>query len=210
MYTGIVQEIGRVGKIDKVENGQKLEISVSGEFLKNLSCGDSIALNGVCHTVVGLLDAGVRVDSGFETLKITTMGSLQAGGAVNLERSARFGQEIGGHAVSGHVDGAAEIVEISIAENLRIVRVSVPQHLKRYIFNKGFICLHGASLTVNDLDLEAGTFEVCLIPETLAKTNLGSFSVKDKLNLEIDRMGQVMVDTIERTLAAVYSNPQKK
>lgn len=131
---------------------------------------------------------------------MTTLGSLTPGALVHVERSARQGDENGGHVLSGHVDGTAEIAGVErTAENLALV-VRVPAELSRYVFGKGFIALQGASLTVNRWDEAALTFRVNLIPETIRLTTFGEKRAGDRINLEIDRQTQVIVDTIDRAL----------
>ena len=135
-----------------------------------------------------------------ETLVKTTIGSLKQGDQVNVERSAKMGDEIGGHVVSGHVSTMAEIVDVAESENNKVVTFHVEPQWMRYIFSKGFISLDGASLTVVDADKEVGTFKVWLIPETLRVTKFGSKKVGERVNVEIDPQTQVIVETVERVL----------
>jgi riboflavin synthase len=134
------------------------------------------------------------------TLLRTTLGALEVGSSVNIERSARKTDEVGGHILSGHIDCVGEIVSLETPENNVLMKCSVPLQFSKYIFSKGYIAVDGASLTVNNADASNGTFEIWLIPETLRVTTFGASKVGDKLNVEIDRSTQVIVDTVERFL----------
>lgn len=170
-------------------------------LLVGLERGASVAIDGICQTVAAIDGPLVRFDANDETLRVTTLRGLAEDALVHVERSARQGDENGGHVVSGHVDGTAEIAAVErTPENLALV-VRVPTELAKYVFNKGFIALQGASLTVNGWDEGANTFRVNLIPETLRLTTFGEKRAGDRLNVEIDRQTQIIVDTIERALA---------
>jgi riboflavin synthase len=157
-------------------------------------------VEGVCLSVTALEGDLVWFDAMQETLSRTTLGALQPGMKVNVERSAKGQAEIGGHVVSGHVDGLAEVVAIERPENNHVIRVRVPEPQRPYVFNKGFVALSGCSLTVSNLDVARGEFEVWLIPETLRRTTFAERQVGDVLNLEVDRQTQVIVDTVTRFL----------
>lgn len=210
MYTGIIQEVGTVTNVEKRVNTHRISIRPSGDFLTNLRVGNSISVDGVCHTVAEVFPSGLRIDSGYETLSTTTMASVQDGHRVHLERSVRHGLEVGGHPVSGHVDGTAEVVAVSPVGECLVVQLQVPAALIRYIFNKGFIAVHGASLTVNNLRRDSAQFEVCLVPETLAKTTFASAKAGSRYNIEIDRAAQVVVDTISTALREALSQMMGK
>jgi riboflavin synthase len=200
MFTGIVQGAFPVRRIACKEDAMSYAVELPGELLAGLRRGASVAIDGVCQTVAEIDGSLVRFDANDETLRITTLGDLAEGSLAHAERSARQGDENGGHVLSGHVDGTAEIAAIERAgDNLALV-VRVPPEFGKYIFNKGFIALHGASLTVNGWDSEANTFRVNLIPETIRLTTFGTKKAGDRVNLEIDRQTQIIVDTIERTL----------
>jgi riboflavin synthase len=205
MYTGIIQEVGTITNVAKRANTHGISIRASSDFLTDLRVGNSISVDGVCHTVTDVSPSGVRIDSGYETLTTTTMASAEDGHQVHLERSVRHGQEVGGHTVSGHVDGTAEVIAVSSVGECLVVQLRVPATLIRYVFNKGFIAVHGASLTVNNLRRDAAQFEVCLVPETLAKTTFSSARVGTRFNIEIDRAAQVVVDTISTALREALS-----
>ncbi|HET9955914.1 MAG TPA: riboflavin synthase subunit alpha, partial [Polyangiaceae bacterium] len=168
-----------------------------------LSLGASVSVDGVCQTVAGLEGELVYFDAHAETLRVTTLSELREGSLVHIERSSKAGDENGGHLVSGHVDTTLELVEVVASPDNHVLVLRVPAAFAKYIFNKGFVAVHGASLTVTAFDADAGTFRVYLIPETLRLTTFGQKRPGDRLNLEIDRQTQVLVDTLERTLRAV-------
>ena len=150
--------------------------------------------------VVEIDGSRVSFDAMQETLQKSTIGSLKNGDQVNIERSAKMGDEIGGHPMSGHVSTMAEIIDMSESENNKSMTFKVDPSWMRFIFSKGFIGLDGASLTVVDADAKAGTFEVYFIPETLRLTRFGTKQVGDRVNVEIDPQTQVIVETVERVL----------
>ena len=173
MFTGIVQAVGRIVRLDP------LEIDCAGLDLADVAVGDSIAVQGVCLTVTSVTGKGFTADVSAETRKVTT-GLERAGGAVNLEKSLALGDKLGGHLVAGHVDGIGEV--LSLKEG--VLRVCVPHELARYVARKGSICIDGVSLTVNRVEGDA--FEVQLIPHTLDVTTLGGLRAGGKVNLEVD------------------------
>jgi len=200
MFTGIVQGAFPVRAIVRKGGALSYAVDLPEPLRAGLKLGASVSVDGVCQTVARLDGSLVHFDANDETLRVTTLGSLTEGALAHVERSARQGDENGGHVLSGHVDGTAQIAGVErTADNLALV-VRVPTELSRYVFNKGFIALQGASLTVNRWDEEALTFRVNLIPETLRLTTFGDKSVGDRVNLEIDRQTQVIVDTIDRAL----------
>lgn len=184
MFTGIVKGQGKVISLSP------LEIHFPTEMLPQLELGASVAVDGVCLTVTRIETHAVFFDVIEETLRCTTLGTLKPGDLVNLERSARFGDEIGGHLLSGHVIDTVEIIEAKA--NVR--RFACPW--MRYIFPKGYVAIDGISLTV--VETTPDSFTVHLIPETLARTSLGWKGVGDRVNLEIDSQTQVIVDTVQR------------
>jgi riboflavin synthase, alpha subunit len=177
VFTGLIVHTGRIQK-----NGPRLavETPLAGE----LAQGDSIAVNGVCLTAVEIDGDRFEADVMEETLRLTSLGRLAAGDEVNLELALRVGDRLGGHFVQGHVDGTGTIESIEQREHSRVVRVTAPRDLMRYIARKGSIAIDGVSLTVVDVD--ATGFSVSLIPETLERTTLGSMSEGDPVNLEVD------------------------
>lgn len=169
-------------------------------LLNGLSLGASVSLDGVCFTVTKIEGARVSFDAMQETLQKSTIGQLASGDFVNVERSARMGDEIGGHPMSGHVSTMAEIIDMRESENNKSMTFKVDPLWMRFIFSKGFIGLDGASLTVVDADKVTGTFQVHFIPETLRLTRFGDKQVGDRVNVEIDPQTQVIVETVERML----------
>lgn len=170
------------------------------EFADGLETGASVALNGTCVTATAVSQGNARFDLVRETLTLTNLGALRPGDRVNVERSFRIGDEVGGHILSGHVACAVPVSAVRESEGHRLVSVTVADPWSRYLMPKGFIALDGASLTIADLDRASGTATVSLIPETLARTGLGDVSVGDRLNLEVDGRTQAVVDTVREVL----------
>jgi riboflavin synthase len=210
MFTGIVQGAFPVRAIVRKASALSYAVELPGSLRADLELGASVSVDGVCQTVARLEGSLVHFDANDETLRVTTLGSLAEGTCAHIERSARLGDENGGHVLSGHVDASAEIVGIERStENLALV-IRVPIELSRYVFNKGFIALQGASLTVNGWDESSQSFRVHLIPQTIRLTTFGDKKVGDRVNLEIDRQTQVIVDTIDRALRRALQGPDGK
>jgi len=201
MYTGIIRQVAPVARIERSPNLLSYAVRVPETFMAGLAVGDSVAVDGVCQSVAVLEADHLQFEAARETLDITTLADLGVGQAVNLERSARTGDEIGGHPMSGHVDGTAVLRNVRREENLVIWTIELPERLRRYVFTKGFIAVDGASLTVNHYDRTTGRFEVCLVPQTLERTTFGQKRENARLNIEIERQTQIIVDTIENVLA---------
>jgi riboflavin synthase len=202
MFTGIVQAVARVERFEDAPGLRSIELGFPPGFDDGLAIGASVACDGVCLTVTARPAPGrARFDIMQQTLSITTLGGLRQGDAINVERAAREGAEVGGHVLSGHVDCLASVMSIRTPDNNRVLRIGVPASHRRYVFAKGYIAVNGASLTVAEADREAGWFEVWLIPETLRQTTFGAKREGDLLNLEIERATQVMVDTVRDTVA---------
>ncbi|HET6211364.1 MAG TPA: riboflavin synthase [Micromonosporaceae bacterium] len=195
MFTGIVEELGVVVAIEA--NAQdSARLSVRGPVVTaDATPGDSIAVNGVCLTVVDAVDGVFAADVMGETLRRTALGAVRPGDPVNLERAAKVGDRLGGHIVQGHVDGVGSIVDRSPAEHWETVRFALPDGLDRYVVEKGSITVDGVSLTVVSVD-RAG-FTVGLIPTTLAHTTLGHKGPGDPVNLEVD----VLAKYVEKLVA---------
>jgi riboflavin synthase len=177
-----------------------LGIAMPEDLRRGLIPGASVSVDGVCLTVVSIEDSTVIFQAMDETLQRTTLGQRRKGELVNVERSAVFGEEIGGHPLSGHVDGRAKIVAIESPKNNCVITFAFDRRYKDYLFEKGFIAVDGASLTISRLDRDAGTFSVYLIPETLKRTTLGTKQIGDEVNIEIDRMTQAIVETVRNVL----------
>lgn len=201
MFTGIVQGMARVIRADEVCGRRRLSLDL-GELAVGLATGASVAVAGTCLTVVDLDNARVSFDVIAETLTTTTLGSLTVGDGINVERSLRFGDEVGGHVLSGHIAGMAKVIAVTDAVGERRVRLQVTPGIARFIFHKGFIALDGASLTVASVDRDAGAFEVALIPETLRRTTFGTIAVGAAVNVEIDSTTRAVVDTVVSLLAS--------
>lgn len=192
MFTGLVQEIGEIRSVvPRAGNGGsdlRLAIGFGTIDRSRLELGASICVDGVCLTVAELAGDSFAADVSGETLRVTTLGAKRTGGRVNLEPSLRAGDSLGGHWVSGHVDGVAEVIET--ARDARSLRVTfnAPASLARYIARKGSVTLDGVSLTVNEVD--GVTFAINLIPHTLEVTTLGSLAPGARVNLEIDLLAR--------------------
>jgi riboflavin synthase len=201
MFTGIVQGIASLVSIEEKSNFRTHIIELPAELLPDLETGASVAHNGCCLTVTAIEGNRVSFDLIKETLRITNLGELEVGSVVNIERAAKFNDEIGGHLMSGHIATTAEITKILTSENNRQIWFKVQdQSLMKYILHKGFIGIDGISLTVGEVT--ATRFCVHLIPETLERTTLGKKKLGHRVNIEIDPQTQAIVDTVERVLAS--------
>ncbi len=183
MFTGIVEELGTVEALE--DQGDAVRLTVRGPLVtSDASLGDSISVNGCCLTVVTHQDAVFTADVMRETLEKTSLGSLEPGARVNLERAVTAATRLGGHIVQGHVDGTGAVLRRTPSEHWEVVEISLPAALSRYLVEKGSITVDGISLTV--FDVGADVFSVSLIPETLARTTLGIKQPGDVVNLEVD------------------------
>ena len=174
-----------------------------GDHAAGLQPGASVALNGTCLTVVAIDGGEVRFELIRETCELTNLGALRAGGLVNIERSFRVGDEVGGHILSGHTAALARVVDVERDSGHRRVAVEAPAEWMPYLMPKGFVALNGASLTIQDLDRARNTLAVSLIPETLARTTFDDVAVGDSLNLEVDAQTQAVVDTVKAMLPEI-------
>ncbi len=194
MFTGIVEELGRVAKLEPQTDAMR--ISITGPLVVSDSeIGDSISVNGVCLTVTSKTADGFSADVMQETLNRSSLGQLVAGDPVNLERPVTLATRLGGHLVQGHVDGLGEVTNRVISQNWEVLTIKPPKDLLKYIVEKGSITVDGTSLTVASVDAEV--FTVSLIPETLAKTTLGIREVGHRVNLEVDVMAKYVEKLIE-------------
>ena len=201
MFTGIVQGMGRVVSVEQpAADFRTHTVELPEDMAGGLQTGASVAHNGCCLTVTETDDRTARFDLMAETLDKTNLGRLKAGDLVNLERAARFGDEIGGHLMSGHITATTEILRIERTEHNTTMHFALPAALKPYILPKGFVGLDGCSLTVGSVGEDS--FCVHLIPETLRRTLFGTRQAGDTVNLEIDPQTQAVVDTVGRILAA--------
>ena len=196
VFTGIVEGTGLVTKVDSSKNLIKIAIQMPVDFSNGIKIGASVCVDGVCLTVSSINDNELSFDVIMETLNVTTFNEIKINDLVNVESSMKLGDEIGGHILSGHVSTTASISEIDNPENNHILSFSTDSETIRYIFPKGYIALNGVSLTVGEVDKSNKRFNVYLIPETLRLTNLGSKTVGDKINLEIETQTRNTVDTV--------------
>ena len=188
MFTGIIQDVGRIASLERRGGDVRLRVEVDRMPLAGVRDGDSIAVSGVCLTVLDIDERSFAADVSLETLSVTTLGAAVPGSRVNLEPALRAGDPLGGHLVSGHVDGLAQVA--SIASDARSVRMvfTGPQALARYVARKGSVAIDGVSLTVNEVDGDA--FGVNLIPHTQQVTTLGEFVVGRRVNFEVDQVAR--------------------
>lgn len=195
MFTGIIEGVGRLATIDIRGGDARLSIEAGSLPFDDVRLGESIAVNGVCLTVVAFNAKYFEADASNETLSLTTLGLLKPGALVNLERAMRPSDRLGGHLVSGHVDGVGKVLGITPDARAQRWRFAAPQALLRYIAKKGSICVDGVSLTVNEVDDEG--FEVALIPHTVVHTAFAQAAIGDPVNLEIDLVARY----VERLLS---------
>ena len=199
MFTGLVQDVGAVLKIEKGQDSSRVQIQT--QLANELNVGDSISVNGVCLTAVTVAGDSFTADVMIQTLKLSNLGHLREGNKVNAELAARLDTRLGGHIVQGHVDGVGHVVSNEPGEKWHEFVISVPENLKKYIVNQGSICVDGVSLTVGQINDETNQMTLWLIPETLAKTTLGEKLAGDQVNLEVD----VLAKYVERLVLAQQS-----
>ncbi|RVU47232.1 riboflavin synthase subunit alpha [Rubrivivax rivuli] len=204
MFTGIVQGIASVRSITDRPGLRSFILELPPGFTEGLAIGASVSVDGVCLTVTERVgDDAASFDVMQQSLALTTLGTLQAGSRINVERAAKDGAEIGGHPLSGHIDFLATVVQVRRPENNCVLRIGVPAPWMRYVFAKGYIAVNGASLTVAEAHRAAdgsGWFEVWLIPETLRMTTFAEKAEGAGLNIEIERQTQVFVDTVRAAI----------
>lgn len=201
MFTGLVQELGKVTDIKVGETSAMLTIEAPIS-VRGISKGDSVAINGVCLTAIAITDSTFAADVMVQTLRVTTLGKLVKGSPVNLELSARLDSLMGGHIVQGHVDGIAEVVERAPGEKWEKFVVRIPAHLSQFVVDQGSIALDGVSLTVGEMNDAKNEVTVWLIPETLAKTNLSQKVIGDTVNVEVD----VLAKYVQRLISKVANH----
>ncbi|MDA0147597.1 riboflavin synthase subunit alpha [Vibrio sp. LaRot3] len=200
MFTGIVQGMASVVSVEKKQDFQTHTVKLTDELGANLAIGASVAHNGCCLTVSKIEGDLVSFDLMQATLKLTNLGEVESGSLVNIERAAKFGDEIGGHSMSGHISLMATVVDVIDSPNNRTIWFELPSDSMKYVLAKGYIGLDGCSLTIGEVN--ENKFSVHLIPETLQRTLFGQRKVGDKINVEFDPQTQAIVDTVERVLAA--------
>jgi len=190
MFTGIIQSVGRVLRLEPRGGDVRLTIETGKLSLDAVVLGDSIAVNGVCLTAVELSPQGFAADVSRETLSLTTLGALVPGGRVNLEKALTLSTPLGGHLVSGHVDGMGTLLERHEDARSWRLRIQAPDELARYIAHKGSICIDGTSLTVNRI--EGAVFELNIVPHTVQETIIGDYRPGSRVNLEVDLVARYL------------------
>lgn len=200
MFTGLIQDVGKVQSIGTAADGAHLKIATS--LGSEIELGDSVAVNGICLTATAADDAGFETEAMNQTLEVTTLSRVEAGDRVNLELAIKASDRLGGHIVQGHVDGVGEVASIIDDGFAKRLRVALDRDLLRYAIDKGSIALDGVSLTVAALGED--WFEVSLIPETLERTNLGGAEAGRKINVECD----LIAKHVERLVAPLARKEQ--
>jgi riboflavin synthase len=205
MFTGLVEGVGRLDARESRGGDARLRIAAGTLPFDGVALGESIAVNGVCLTVVAFDADGFEADASNETLALTTLGVLPVGHPLNLERAMRPDDRLGGHLVSGHVDGVGRVLSVAPDARAQRWRFSAPPALLRYIAQKGSICVDGVSLTVNAVD-DAG-FEVALVPHTVAHTAFSATVAGDPVNLEVDLVARYVERLLSTGAAATGAPP---
>lgn len=205
MFTGIVLGMAQVIAIDKKQSFQTHTLAMTPDMIKGLEIGASVAHNGCCLTVTHIDGHNVSFDLMQATLNTTNLGEVQQGDWVNIERAAKFGDEIGGHSMSGHITLTARIVDVLDTPNNRTVWFEIDQSFMKYVLDKGYIGLDGCSLTIGETQEQR--FCVHLIPETMNRTLFGEKTVGAAVNVEFDPQTQAIVNTVERVLASQKKTP---
>ncbi|MEC7143003.1 MAG: riboflavin synthase subunit alpha [Candidatus Thermoplasmatota archaeon] len=207
MFSGIVEGTGIITDIEERSEHIHWKVQLPKGSAEGLEIGASVSLDGVCLTVTNIEDEVIGFDIIQETLQRTTLNERSIGDLVNIERALRYGEEVGGHLVSGHIMATGTILDITYpieqngeyADETADIRIGIPNSLIDYIFEKGYIAIDGISLTIGNVDESSG-FYLHIIPETLRRTTLGTKSVGDSVNIEIDSMTQAVVDTVKRVM----------
>ncbi|MFT3741331.1 MAG: riboflavin synthase subunit alpha [Gammaproteobacteria bacterium] len=207
MFTGITQGLFPVTQLNRAPNQLTYSIALSTSLLQNLQIGASVSVDGVCQTVTNIQGQEVTFQAIAETLQKTTLGDLQVGQQVSIERSATVGSEIGGHLLSGHIFGLGVVAERRVIENNLRLTFHGSETMLAYLFEKGFVGINGSSLTVNAVDPAKRLFSVDMIPHTLSVTDLGRKAVGDKVNIEVDSLTVTVVETVKRYFSTTSKLP---
>ena len=198
MFTGIIAAVGRIAAIDMQEGQGTFQFATAKLDMAGVKLGDSIAVNGACLTVIKLHDDGFSADLSRETLDCTTLGELQSGDPINLERALALGDALGGHLVTGHVDGVGLVQDMTNdVDSLRLT-IEAPAELARYIAQKGSVCVDGTSLTVNRVD--DALFELMIVPHTQVETIVSSYQVGTRVNIEVDMIARYLERIVQYTV----------
>lgn len=206
MFTGIVEEMGQVTAIRQTGEVYSLTIDAT-KTMEDLKIGDSVAVNGICLTVVSMEESGFTVEVVPETVRRTNVSRLALGRRVNLERALSLGKRLGGHLLTGHIDGVGEVKSIQGEGEGKVIRIAAPNRMMRYVIEKGSIAVDGVSLTV--MDVEEESFRIALIPHTLQETTLGELQVGDVVNLEFDLIGKYVEKLLWRGEESVLPTSRK-
>ena len=197
MFTGLIQELGKVTKITKAQSSAILTIKAP-QSIRGISKGDSVAINGVCLTAIEVRENEFLADVMVQTLRMTNLGELSEGSSVNVELSARMDSLMGGHIVQGHVDGIAKVVARTPGEKWERFVVQISEQISQFVVNQGSIAIDGVSLTVGEINDETLEVTLWLIPETLAKTNLSQKQAGDTVNVEVDVLAKYVQRLISK------------
>ena len=200
MFSGIVNAIGTMAQVDAINKGCRLRVLTGALPLDMVRIGDSISVNGVCLTVTALHAHGFGADVSAESLDCTTLGQLDTGDRVNLEAALTLAQPLGGHMVTGHIDGVAEVVSTADEGTARRLALMAPKELGRYIASKGSVAIDGVSLTVNAVD--GSGFEVMIVPHTLANTIISDYRGGTRVNIEVDMIARYLERILQYTGAS--------
>lgn len=195
MFTGIIQSVGSIADLQPKGGDIALQVNTGKLDMTDVALGDSIAVNGVCLTAIALSDSGFTADVSRETLSLTSLGALARGSKVNLEKALTLQTRLGGHLVSGHVDGLGEVVSRHHDGRSERFRIKAPDELAKYIAAKGSITIDGVSLTVNKVD--GSEFEINIVPHTIAETIIGEYQPGTKINLEVDVVARYLERLIQ-------------
>lgn len=196
MFTGIIQAVGTLSELQPKGGDMALEVNTGKLDISDVQLGDSIAVNGVCLTAVALSEAGFTADVSRETLSLTSLGDLSEGSTVNLEKALTLETRLGGHLVSGHVDGLGEVVARRNDGRSEWFNIKAPNNLAKYIAAKGSITIDGVSLTVNRVD--GVNFEINIVPHTIQETIIGHYQAGTKINLEVDVIARYLERLIQQ------------
>jgi len=207
MFSGIVNAIGTVARVDAIDMGCRLRVSTGALRLDAVQIGDSISVNGVCLTVIALHADAFDADVSVESLDRTTQGELHSGDPANLELALTRAQPLGGHLVTGHIDGVAEIVSTAQQGTSRRLKLMAPAELGRYIASKGSVAIDGVSLTVNAVD--GSGFEVMIVPHTLENTIISDYRDGTRVNIEVDMIARYLERILQYTDASTNSEGAK-
>ena len=198
MFSGIVQTVGKIESIKDKNNIKTIRIETHGDYLKDIAIGQSVSVDGVCLSLVKKNNEYCEFEAVEETINRTTLGSYKQGTKVNLEKSLKFGDTVGGHFVSGHIHTIGRIVEVELVGESKNILVEIEEKWIKYLTEKGYISVNGASITIGKVS--KNTFYVHLIPETLKTTNLDELIYDNYVNLEFDQTTIAIVDTTERLI----------